>query len=171
MKEFLDLAKSRYSCRKFSDRPVPQELVDKVISAAIAAPTAVNTQPFRIWVMESQQAKESIHKVTSYTFGADHFLLLGARRDASWTRSFDQHNFAEVDAAIVATHMMLEISDLGLATTWVGYFDAPALKKLYPQMADYELIALFPFGYAAEDATPSPSHSKRQTPDTLTEVL
>lgn len=171
MKEFLDLAEKRYSCRKFSDRPVPQELVNKIIAAAIAAPTAVNTQPFRIWIMESRQAKEAIRKATSYTFGAEHFLLLGTRREDSWTRPFDQHNFAEVDAAIVATHMMLEISDLGLATTWVGYFDASALQKCYPQMGGYELIALFPFGYAAEDAVPSPSHSKRKTADALTEIL
>ncbi len=51
---------------------------------------------------------------------------------------------------------MLQITDLGLATTWVGHFDAPALKQMYPEMADYNLIALFPIGYAAEDATPLP---------------
>ena len=33
-------------------------------------------------------------------------------------------------------------------------FDAPKLKKLFPETADYELIALFPIGYKEKDAEP-----------------
>lgn len=169
--QFLELAKERYSCRKFSNRAVAPQLIDQIIEAAIAAPTAINTQNFKLWVLDSQQAKDNLKQVTDYTFGADHFILLGAKEKGSWTRSFDQKNFSEVDAAIVGTHIMMEIADLGLATTWVGYFDAPKLKELYPQMAGYELIALFPFGYAAEDAQPSEAHAKRKSRDELVEVL
>ena len=76
-------------------------------------------------------------------------------------RSFDKKNFADVDASIAATHMMLEIEALGLGTTWVGHFDAPKLKELFPEMADYELVAIFPVGYPAEDAKPSTRHAER----------
>ncbi len=167
----MDLAEKRYSCRKFSNKPVPQELVDQMIAAAAVAPTAVNTQPFKLWVMASDEAKETIRQVTDYSFGANNFIVVGARKEGAWTRSFDHHCFAEIDAAIVATHMMLQIYDLGLATTWVGYFNAAELKKRYPQMKDYELIALFPFGYAAEDAVPAPAHTKRKTSEELAEIL
>lgn len=170
---FLELAKGRYSCRKFSDRKVERELLDQVIAAGIAAPTAVNTQTFRIWSMDSQTAKENIHAVTHFTFGAQAFLVVGYQEEKAWTREFDHRNFADVDAAIVATHMMLEISDLGLATTWVGHFDAPKLKELYPQMKDYDLIAIFPIGYAAEEKAGQPSerHFVRKSEDELVERL
>lgn len=169
--QFLELAKERYSCRKFSERPVETELVEKIIDAAIFAPTAVNTQSFKIFVMASDEAKENLKKTTNYMFGAPNFIVLGARNNGSWTRSFDKRNFSDVDAAIVGTHIMMEISDLGLATTWVGYFDAPQLKEIYPQMQDYDLIALFPFGYAAEDARPAAGHQKRKSREELVEVL
>ena len=171
MKNFMELAEKRYSCRKFSDKPVPRELLEQILAAGIAAPTAVNKQPFRLWLMESEEAKQAIRQVTNYTFGAERFIVVGARKEEGWLRGFDQHAFAEVDAAIAATHIMLQICDLGLATTWVGYFDADKLKSLCPQMEDYELIALFPIGYAAEDAQPSPAHTRRKRRDQMVEIL
>lgn len=169
--EFLTLAKSRFSCRKFSDRPVEQGLLDQVLDAAIAAPTAVNTQGFKLWLMTSPESKANLRAVTNYSFGADNFLILGARHGSSWVRSFDGKDFSDIDAAIVGTHILLEIADLGLASTWVGCFDAPKLKAVYPQMENYELIALFPIGYAAEDAVPAESHHQRKSREELVEIL
>lgn len=169
--DFLTLANTRYSCRKFSDRPVMREDMEKILSAGIAAPTATNTQSFKLWLLDSPEAKEMIHQFTAYTFGAERFILLGSQRGGSWTRSFDQKNYSEIDAAIVGTHIMLETAALGLATTWVGCFDAPKLQALYPQMAEYELIALFPIGYAAEDAAPAEAHYKRKSMEELVEHL
>lgn len=168
---FLELAEKRYSCRKFSKRPVERELIDKILASAIAAPTAVNTQGFHLWLLESDEAKARIRQLTDYSFGADYFLLLGAKPGTSWTRSCDGKDFSEVDAAIVGTHIMLEIYDLGLATTWVGSFDVSGLKAVYPQMEGYDLIGLFPFGYAAADAEPSAAHTTRKNRDDLVETL
>ncbi len=168
---FQELAEKRYSCRSFSARTVEKELVEQIIQAGITAPTAVNTQPVKIFWLDSEKAKEHIRQASSCTFGADTFLIVGYKEDEGWVRSFDQRNFADIDAGIVATHMMLEIEDLGLSTTWVGYFDAPRLQSLYPEMREYHLIALFPIGYAAEDAVPSDRHFKRKTREEIVEVL
>lgn len=168
---FQELAERRYSCRKFTDKKVDPALLDQIVDVALKAPTAVNTQPFKIFLMNSEGVRETLEKVTPFTFGVDTFLLVGAKLDQGWVRKYDQHNFAEVDASIVATHMMMEIADLGLATTWVGHFDAPLLKELYPVLADYELIALFPIGYEAENYTPSPLHFKSKSKEEVFEVL
>lgn len=169
--EFFNLIASRYSCRSFSSRPVPQAAIDKIIEAGLTAPTAVNRQPFHIFSLDSEAAQEALCQTTSYTFGASRFLLVGSKKEEAWQRKFDGADFSHVDGAIAATHMVLAISDLGLCTTWVGCFDAPLLQKLLPQTADYDLIALFPIGYAAEDALPSPRHSQRKTAEEMTTVL
>ena len=166
--EFERLLKERYSCRKFSARKVDSALMDEIIEAGRLAPTAVNQQPFRIFRMESEQAKEAVRQCTGCTFGADDFLVVGYKKEDGWVRPFDSRPFADVDAAIAATHMLLKITDLGLATTWVGYFDAPKLRALCPAMKDYELIALFPIGWAAEDALPSPRHTIRKAEISVT---
>ncbi len=168
---FKELAEKRYSCRKFSDRKVEKELLNQIIDTAIKAPTAVNKQPYKIFLMDSAEAKQNMHKATTCTFGADTFLVVGYKEDEAWVRSFDNRNFADVDASIVATHIMMQISDLGLETTWVGYFDAPLLKQMYPAMNDYNLIAVFPIGYPAEDEKPSPRHYERKDREEVLEIL
>ena len=113
--------------------------------------------------MESEDTKKRLAEANRYIFGAEIFFIVGAKKDAAWVRKFDNHNFAEIDASIVATHMMLEITDLGLATTWVGHFDEPKLKEVMPELKDYELIAIFPVGYPAEDALPNERHNIRRS--------
>ena len=165
--EFLELAKERYSCRMLTDRPVEQEKIDKIIECANYAPTGVNKQPFRLWLMQSDEAVANIKKVTTYTFGAELFLVVGGNPAEAWVRSFDNRNIADIDASIVATHIMLAIHDLGLASTWVGKFDAPMLKTIYPEMADYDLIAIFPIGYPTDNAQPGPRHFTRKAVDEI----
>lgn len=160
---FNNLARKRYSCRKLAAKPVEQEKIDAIIEAGILAPTACNRQPFKIWVAKSPDALKAIHDVTPFTFEANVFFIVGAKRDEAWVRPSDNANFADVDATIVATHMMLAIEDQGLATTWVGYFDAPKLQILIPELAGYDLVAVFPVGYADPEAKPAPQHTTRKS--------
>lgn len=169
--EFKQLAKDRYSCRQISDKEVDDNLIEQIIATANSAPTAVNKQPVKIFWMKSEKAKKDISQATKFTFGANTFLVVGYKRSDGWVRSFDNHAFAETDAAIVATHIMLQIADLGLATTWVGYFDAPLLQSIYPEMNGYELIAIFPIGYPDNNGGPSPRHFIRKEREEILEIL
>lgn len=169
--DLLSLSKARYSCRKISDKPVEQEKIDRIIATAISAPTAKNSQPYKLWLFKSDEALEKLKQTTHFTFGASIVLAVGAKLSDAFTRPFDNKNYGEIDAAIVATHIMLAIQAEGLASTWVGYFDAPKLQELFPQMAEYEMIALFPIGYAAADAKPSPRHTDRRAVEDAVEIL
>ena len=82
--EFLKLAKERYSCRMLTDRPVEQEKIDAIIECANNAPTGVNKQPFKLWLMQSAEAVENIKKTTTYTFGANLFLVVGGNPAEAW---------------------------------------------------------------------------------------
>ncbi len=160
---FLELAKARYSCRKLTDKAIEPEKIERILQATIAAPTAKNLQPYTIWAIKSPEALDKLKQATPYTFGATFAFVIGAKLDSAFERPFDKKNFAEIDAAIVATHIMLAVQDEGLGTTWVGYFDAPKMQELFPQMQGYELIAIFPIGYPAETAKPTARHEDRRS--------
>ena len=49
---FLQLAKARYSLRKYSDKPVEPEKIDAIMAAASLAPTGCNNQPQRILIVD-----------------------------------------------------------------------------------------------------------------------
>ncbi len=52
--KFLELAKDRYSVRKFSDKKVEKETLDLILEAGRTAPTACNYQPQRILVLDNE---------------------------------------------------------------------------------------------------------------------
>ena len=52
--DFLALSESRYSVRGYQSRPVPEELLNKVLEAARLAPAAVNKQPWKFVVVRSE---------------------------------------------------------------------------------------------------------------------
>ena len=171
--DFLTLAKDRYSARKFVSGEVPQEDIDKIIEAGLCAPTAVNYQPFKIWAFESAEAKAKLLSCTKMKFiePAPVIFAIGSKADIAWVRPYDQKNFADIDAAIVTTQMMLAIHDLGYGSTWIGHFDADAVKAQFPAMKDYELIALLPVGVIADDCKPSERHSVSKSRKELVAVL
>ena len=171
MTDFLQLARDRYSCRAFSDAPVEAEKIQALVDAAVAAPTAVDKQPWHLWVVESPEAVERISALTRFNFGAKVILALGAAADEAWVRKYDGRNFADVDASIVGTHIMLAAHDLGLGTTYVGMFEPEKLHAAFPEMAGLVPIALLPLGYPAEGAHPARLHGDRKPLEELVKYL
>ena len=66
-----------------------------------------------------------------------------------------------VDASIVATHMMLEVTNLGLVSTWVGYSNPEKMKKAFSLPENMIPIVLLPIGYPDETSKPNLNHDKR----------
>lgn len=171
--EFGKLLDARYSVRKLSSSPVSDQQIESILKAAQSAPSAVNKQPYKIWVLRTPEALKHAGECTKFDFiaSAPVVFVIGAKKDEAWVRPADQHNFAEVDASIAATQMMLEITNLGLGTTWVGHFNPDKLKGFFHNMRDYELICMFGVGYPAADSTPGSRHFECKSMDTLVENL
>ena len=98
-------------------------------------------------------------------------LAVGGTTEGAFLRPSDNRNFEDVDATIVATHLMLAIENEGLGSTWIGFFDVPKLKELFPELKDLDLVALLPVGYKADNAQPSDRHEKRKSKDEFIKVL
>ena len=60
---FLDIAKTRYSVRKYTDKKVEAEKLDQILNAAHVAPTAANLQPVRLLVIQEEEGLKKISKV------------------------------------------------------------------------------------------------------------
>ena len=160
--EFNDILNRRYSCRAFAAQGVEQEKVDRILEAGRMAPTAVNKQPVHIWAVSHPETLEAIKGVTRSNYGAPLLLVVGCMPADAWVRRYDGKNGAEVDAAIVATYLMLAAENEGLATLWVGSFDPALLRDILPGTEGYELVAMINVGYPAPDSKPSPMHGARK---------
>ena len=130
------------------------EKLDAVLEAGRLAPTAVNYQPQRILVLDSDAALGKLKDCTPYHFSAPLALVVCYDAAVSWKRSYDGKDMGEVDASIVTTHMMLEAAALGLGSTWVGHFDPQKVRSAFA-------LAILPMGYPHESSVPSPRHAER----------
>ncbi len=158
---FLKLARERYSCRAFAEGAVSEGDIDQILEAARVAPTAANKQPVHVWVVKAPEALAKLKEATQYLYNAPLVFVVGCSASKAWVRKYDGKNGAEVDAAIVGTHIMLEAADLGLGCVWVGSFDPAKVLEQFPEMEGYEPVALFPVGIPAGEA--GDRHSQRQS--------
>ncbi len=158
--DFLKLAQARYSCRKLSGDPIPQEQLDRILEAARSAPTAKDLQAYRLFVIRGDEGAEKIKQTTRCDFGAKTFVALGAVESEAWVRPFDGRNFADVDAGIVGAHILLQAQAEGLGCTWVGWFDTEKFRALFPETADCVIVGLFPLG--KPEMGPGPRHAERR---------
>lgn len=156
--DFLKLAKERYSVRKFTDRPVEPEKIAAILRAGHLAPTACNRQPQRVLVIESAEGIERLKKCTGSHFNAPAALLVCYDKTECWVRDYDGKPSGDIDASIVADHMMLAAASLGVGTTWVMHFIPEAVRCEFALPDTVEPVALLVMGYPAEDAAPSPMH-------------
>lgn len=67
---FLELARKRCSVRQYGDRSVEPEKVDYVLEAARLAPSAVNKQPWRILLIESEEKRLQLQKTATTENGS-----------------------------------------------------------------------------------------------------
>lgn len=167
--QFLTLAGARFSCRSFDGRTVPDELIESILEAARLAPTAMDKQPVHVWVVRTEEALGKLGKATQYLYDSKLVFMVGCDPSKAWVRKYDGKNGAEIDAAIVGTHIMMEAADLGLGCVWVGSFDPAVIAEEFPELAGWKVVALFPIGYPA--GGPSPRHSERKNIEELASEL
>ena len=160
--DFLELAKERYSCRRFSDRHVEDEKIDKILEAARLAPTAVNFQPQRIIVVKSSDAMNKLKKGISPNLNPTLAFIVSYDKNSCWVREYDNEDSGTVDASIVATHMMLEAANLGIGSTWVMHFNPFVIEEEFELEENIIPVVVLVMGYPALDAVPSANHTKRK---------
>lgn len=141
--EYDKLIRERYSCRNFNGKPVEKNKIDKILEAGRIAPTAKNLQAFKIYVTED---KAKIDSVTNYRYGAPLCMIICGDKENDFKKG--NHSYSDIDASIIATHMMLEASNLEIDNIWVGLFDDNEVKEVFDISDNYIPVGMLMFGYS-----------------------
>jgi len=152
---FLDLAAARYSVRNYSQQPVEKEKILRVLEAARLAPSAVNYQPWRFFVVTDQDLKEEIWEAYRGEWMRTAPVIIVACGDhgQSWKRR-DGKDHCDVDVAIAVDHLILAAAELELGTCWVCAFDADKVRSALNLPQNLEPVVLIPLGYPGEGPVP-----------------
>ena len=170
--EFMELAKKRFSVRKFSDKPVEEEKLQEILEAGMIAPTAKNNQPCRIYVLQSKDALKKMDELTHCRYGAETVLLFTYDTREEWKNPLEEgiHSGVE-DVSIMATHIMLEATELGIGSCWCNYFPNSKLERQFEIPENEKSVLIMPIGYAASDCTSAEGHTSYKKFDEIVRVL
>lgn len=155
--EFLELAKKRCSTRKYTAQKVEAEKLEKILEAARVAPTGKNNQAFRLLVMQSEESLTKLKEAAVF-YDAPLAILTCAEIDETWHRSFDGKVISDIDASIVSSHMVLEATELGLASLWICRFKPDVVREAFRIPEGFEPVNLTVFGYPAEPLKSAERH-------------
>jgi len=162
-KSFLDLAKSRYSVRKYENRAVEADKLTAILEAGRIAPTAGNQQPCIFLVLNNEESIEKLCKACS-PHGAPLAIVICAEKTTAWVRPFDKANMSEIDTTIAADHMMMCAQDLGLSSCWITYFDPKIVRKEFNIPDNIVPVNILVIGYSADEPQSPDRHDETRKP-------
>ena len=165
--EFENIIRKRTSVRKFSDKDLENEKLDKILEAGRLAPTAKNNQPFKIYVVNSEEGLLKIDNASRCRYGAKTVLIVCGNKEEAYHRG--DYSTYEMDSCIVATHMMLEATNIGVDNIWIESFDENVLRESFNIPSEYIPVCLLPLGYKAVDCPINPLHEKRKNIEEIVE--
>ncbi len=163
MNDFLNLAKARYSTRKYQDRPVEQEKLAAILEAGRVAPTACNNQPQRVLVIKEAEGLTKLAQATTF-FHAPLAIVVCANHTETWKRDYDQKDVADIDATIVTDHMILQATALGLQSVWICRFDPIKLREQFHIPENIEPVNILAIGYEAGEGKRADRHDTQRKP-------
>ena len=156
--EFSDVITKRYSVRGYLDKNVEDEKLQYVLKAATIAPTGVNAQPFKVYVIDTKKYIEELSEIYSakWFVEAPYVLCVVAVKDEAWTRPWDRKNISDIDATIVMDHIILAATDVGLGTCYIGAFKKYKAHEFLNLKENEEPVLFTPLGYGNAEPRETP---------------
>jgi len=148
--EFYDLIRTRESVRNYDpDRPVPKEMLERILDAGRLAPSACNIQPYKFLVISSYEKLEKVRACYNPKWFKDapHILVVIGLRNEAWNRSYDGYNSIETDVAIALTHIILAAENEGVGTCWIAAYNPVILREALNINENQMIFGITPLGY------------------------
>lgn len=106
----------RCSCRAYTDTPPTEEEIATIVEAGMKAPSGMNVRPWHIVVVTDQQTREKLAQTHQWSFFCAQSPVVFA---VCGDEQASDHWWAE-DCAAVIENMLIQATDLGLGTCWIG---------------------------------------------------
>lgn len=162
---FSTLLLTRQSVRRYSDQPVEPEKIDQLIEAVRLAPSASNSQPWKLIMVTDPPLREQVAQATFSSFvsfnkfvvQAPVLAVLVLEKPKIITQiggRLKDRDFPLIDIGIAAEHFCLQAAELGLGTCMLGWFDEPTVQRLLQIPDNRRIGLLITLGYSGDAAPP-----------------
>ncbi|MBP7460127.1 MAG: nitroreductase family protein [Candidatus Delongbacteria bacterium] len=154
----MDLYQSiqrRYSCRAYQSRPVPDEVLLRIMEAVRLAPSARNSQNWKFYWVQNPELKRKLQIAAnnqSFVAQADCVVVgVGTQPDHIMRCG---HPAFLIDLSIAMEHLALAAAAEGLGTCWIGAFYQDPVIQVLDLPASEKPVQLMTVGYPADQWRP-----------------
>ena len=136
---FTEIAEARQSCRSYHpERAVEREKLDRILASARLAPSACNSQPYRITVCKGETAKQvakAVQGMGMNKFASDApILLVISEQSYTPTAAIGAKvkgiDYRSIDIGILSAYITAEATAQGLGTCILGWLDDKVIRSI-----------------------------------------
>lgn len=164
--ETIETIFKRKSVRKFSDKPVEKEKIELILKSAMAAPSAVNNQPWMFVVIDDKDLLDKLGHELPYAkmllTAQSAVVICGDMNKASddW-----EQEFWVQDCSAATQNMLLAVESLGLGSVWTAVYpskDRVEIVRNILNLPEHLMpLNVLPIGYpAGHDVSTSKWHEE-----------
>ena len=156
---------TRKSVRAYEDKPVPEDILTRILEAARIAPSASNRQEWRFIVVRDAETREQlVSAARNQRFVGEAPVVLACCAETDEHKMPCGHLSYTIDVAIAVDHITLCAAAEGLGTCWIGAFEEQQVRDILGIPKDIRVVALLPLGYPVD---PSLKHKSRLSIDQI----
>jgi nitroreductase len=141
--EVFDAVRTALAVRAYQDKPVPPDVVRRIVEAARLTASSMNGQPWHFVVVENRDTLRQLGAaVRTGPYIAQAPLAIAV--------VIDKSPYAVSDASRAIQSMILTAWSEGVGSNWTGFGGLDGAKALLGIPADMDVLAVVPFGYPAK---------------------
>jgi nitroreductase len=169
---FEELILARRSVRQYQPKAVEPEKLQALIEAVRLAPSASNSQPWKLILVDDPEIRNQVAQATfnkalsfnKFALQAPVIAILAVEQHSILTQVagwLAKRPFYLIDIGIAAAHFCLQAADIGLGTCMLGFFDESAIKKILHIPRATRIALVITLGYATDNL---PARAKTRKP-------
>ena len=146
---------TRTSVRQFEAREIEPEKIQEILRAGFSAPSALNQRPWEFFVVTNKETLQALSKTSPY---AGTVAKAPAAIVICYRKNIKAVEFANIDCAIAAENILLELESLGLGGVFLAIApleeriqNVQQVLSLPENLAPFNII---PFGYPKNKRVP-----------------
>ncbi|HNS48236.1 MAG TPA: nitroreductase family protein [bacterium] len=170
--DFQEVIRTRRSIRSFSNRPVPEETLDRILDSARIAPSGNNRQPWKFVVVRDPALKQQIAEAAYQQDFIARAPVLVACCGRRYACPYEPHGDLAylVDCVIAIDHLVLAARAESVGSCWVGALHAGPIDRLLNLDRAFTTLMLVPLGYPARDGAFTETDDRKPLRETVVKL-
>ena len=142
--QVFDAVRTVLAVRSYQDKPVPPDIVRRIVEAGRLTASSMNGQPWHFIVVEN---RDTLRQLGALARTGPYI----AQAPLAIAVAMEKSKFAVSDASRAIQSMILTAWSDGIGSNWVGFEGLTEVNSLLGIPADLDVLAIIPFGYPAQD--------------------